>query len=294
MTPAISRTSAESTLYEVLSLTPKHLEDQLPSTQQKIIKQAYHKALLKHHPDKKPQDSPNPSPSTLPQAPSSPKHTQSKSSSSVSRSRPTYTIDQIQHAYSVLSDARQRGEYDRELLLASSLTSPARKHAISTRFHTGIETVDLDDLEFDEQTGLYYGPCRCGNERGFQFTEEQLAEYEDDLVLTVQCLDCSLWMRVLFDTAEESEDEQRLSESYPADINTSQHADISGAGDRFAPAAAAAVSPNQASDQTIRTAASSGRSWNFNLSFGFGVSLSTSGPAGASVSANAQRQYGRP
>ncbi|TGJ88001.1 hypothetical protein E0Z10_g749 [Xylaria hypoxylon] len=220
MPPTISRTSAEPTLYEILSLTQKRLESQESATQRKAIKQAYHKALLKHHPDKKPQDSPiTPSP---PQAPRSPK-IQSKSgggkSSSVPKSQLTYTIDQIQHAYNVLSDARQRREYDRQLLLTSSSSSTysasfssssaEQKHSVSTRFHTGVETVDLDDLGFDERSGVYFGSCRCGNERGFQFTEEQLEEYEEDLVLMMQCLDCSLWMRVLFDAAAQSEDEQQ-------------------------------------------------------------------------------------
>ncbi|KAI0533569.1 hypothetical protein GGR58DRAFT_516815 [Xylaria digitata] len=216
MPPTISRTSAEPTLYEILSLKPKRLEGQESAEQRKVVKQAYHKALLKHHPDKNPQDFPIPS--SPPQAHKSPK-TQSKSgsnkSSPVPKSQIIYTVDQIQHAYNVLSDAQQRREYDRQLLLTSSSShyptpfSTEQKHSVSTRFHTGVETVDLDDLDFDERSGVYFASCRCGNERGFQFTEEQLEEYEEDLVLMVQCMDCSLWIRVLFDAAEEPEDEQQ-------------------------------------------------------------------------------------
>ncbi|KAI1828003.1 hypothetical protein F4861DRAFT_237627 [Xylaria intraflava] len=280
MAPAISGTSAEPTLYEVLSLTPKQLEGQASSAQQKTIKQAYRKALLRHHPDKKPPGSPVTS--TLSPSPSSsspPNNTQSKpsgakSSSSASKSQSTYTIDQIQDAYSVLSDARQRREYDRQLLLNPSTTSPSHTRPASTRFHTGIETVDLDDLDYDERTGLYYGSCRCGNDRGFQFTEAQLAEHEDDLVLTVQCLDCSLWMRVLFDAAEDSEDEQQppqRQEQSPTPTHSTQAARSN-----------TAVSPPQASDPTVHSGthsiSSSGKAWNFNLSFDWGISLSSPAP----------------
>ncbi|KAI0911636.1 hypothetical protein F4823DRAFT_278652 [Ustulina deusta] len=292
MPPTISRTSAEPTLYEILSLTPKRLQGQESAAQQKTIKQAYHKTLLKHHPDKNPQDSPTTSSSPPSQSPRSPK-TQSKSSSGKSSSSPsssvpksqlTYTIDQIQHAYSVLSDARQRREYDRQLLLTSSSSSStlttsisssttAQKHSVSTRFHTGVETVDLDDLGFDERSGVYFGSCRCGNERGFQFTEEQLEAYEEDLALMVQCLDCSLWMRVLFDAAEEDEQE--------APPSNRPHGN------------GAAAEPGQTTvaDQSRQTQAAteqrrgshsvsrSGKGWRFNLSFDWGISLSGSASA---------------
>ncbi|GAW18140.1 hypothetical protein ANO14919_076130 [Xylariales sp. No.14919] len=285
MPPTISRTSAEPTLYEILSLTPRRLEGQESAAQRKAVKHAYHKALLKHHPDKNPQDLPITS--SPPQTPTSP-NIQPKSSrgksASVSKSQLTYTIDQIQHAYNVLSDARQRREYDRQLLLTSSSSthstsfssySTEQKHSVSTRFHTGMETVDLDDLGFDERSGVYFGPCRCGNERGFQFTEEQLEEYEEDLVLMVQCLDCSLWMRVLFDAAEESEDEQQQQHSshhrHHPNTESSQ-----------------TIVPNQSQDATERRGSHSvnrsGNGWKFNLSFDWGLSLSGSGVATASAS----------
>ncbi|KAI1177566.1 hypothetical protein F4777DRAFT_197727 [Nemania sp. FL0916] len=299
--PAISRTSAEPTLYEILSLTPKRLEGQASSAQQKAIKQAYHKALLKHHPDKNPQDSPatSPPPSKAQGKSSSGKSSSSTSSShssSIPKSQLTYTVDQIQHAYSVLSDTRQRREYDRQLLLTTNSThgtssgtssstftfSTEQKHSMSTKFHTGVETVDLDDLGFDERTGVYFGACRCGNARGFQFTEAQLEEYEDELVLLVQCLDCSLWMRVLFDAAEDDdEDEVPQNQQQPIPQNQNQNLNSKGS-----PAASqtsvASQNQNQAAAErrpSSRSVSRSGKGWNFNLSFDWGISLSASGSA---------------
>ncbi|KAI1300301.1 hypothetical protein F5Y03DRAFT_231798 [Xylaria venustula] len=281
MPPTISRTSAEPTLYEILSLTPKRLQGQESAAQQKAVKQAYHKALLKHHPDKNPQDSPTTSSS--PQSPHPSSKTQSKasggkpssSSSSVPKSQLTYTVDQIQHAYSVLSDGRQRREYDRQLLLTSQQhssfsSSSEQKHSVSTRFHTGVETVDLDDLGFDERSGVYHGSCRCGNARGFQFTEAELEEYEEDLVLMVQCLDCSLWMRVLFDAADEEDAEQHSSNTSNTHRANDGHQTT-------------VASNNQTRDAAERrgsqSVSKSGKGWKFNLSFDWGISLSGSASA---------------
>ncbi|KAH8162370.1 hypothetical protein CIB48_g5876 [Xylaria polymorpha] len=290
MPPAISRTLAEPTLYEILALTPKRLEGQASAAQQKAIKQAYHKALLKYHPDKNPQD---------PSSASSPKTQYNKSSSSsggsstapassVPRSQLTYTVDQIQHAYSVLSDARQRREYDRQLLLTTTTSSSSstfatsfsstteQKHSVSTRFHTGVETVDLDDLGFDERTGVYFGSCRCGNARGFQFTEAQLEEYEDDLVLMVQCLDCSLWMRVLFDAAADDDGDENQTHRHNAEADNSQQPTV----------ATRNQDTSAAERRGSHSVSRSGKGWTFNFSFGWGISLSGSG----SVTANASPQ----
>ncbi|PTB65309.1 hypothetical protein BBK36DRAFT_1204847 [Trichoderma citrinoviride] len=168
------------THYDVLNLTPSVLNSQHdPST---LIKQAYRRALLRHHPDKA-------SASTTP----------SVSSSSSSTSSSLYTIDQITKAFTVLSSPSQRSTYDAALRL-SRANGGATTQA---RFQTGIENVDLDDLQFDEAEGRWYRSCRCGNERGYSFDEEDLEGVEQEGVLMVGCHDCSLWLKVHFAVAEE-------------------------------------------------------------------------------------------
>ncbi|KAI1749354.1 hypothetical protein F4782DRAFT_513452 [Xylaria castorea] len=323
MPPAISRTSAEPTLYEILSLTPERLERKASAVQQKVVKQAYHKALLKYHPDKNPQDPPNAassssssssSPSAKPQNNKSSSNSGGRSttttttpaSSALRRSQITYTVDQIQHAYGVLSDVRQRREYDRQLLLLTSSSSSSttfttsfsssstteQKHSVSTRFHTGVETVDLDDLGFDERTGVYFGSCRCGNERGFQFTEAQLDEYEEDLVLMVQCLDCSLWRRVLFDAAEESDgdhQQQQHSSSSSKSHSNPTHSRHTVDGNNNNSQQPIVANQNQDRSAAERRGShgvvgGSGKGWTFNLSFG----ISLSGSGSATVNAGSQ------
>ncbi|KAI0468635.1 hypothetical protein F4859DRAFT_195883 [Xylaria cf. heliscus] len=305
MPPTISRTSAEPTLYEILSLTPKRLEGQAAAAQQKAIKQAYHKALLKYHPDKNPQDFSTTTTSSSSSSSPKPQYTKPPSSTSGKSHHLTYTVDQIQHAYSILSNTQQRREYDRQLLLTSTsassstyLATTEQKHSVSTRFHTGVETVDLDDLGFDERTGVYFGSCRCGNARGFQFTEAELEMYEDDLVLMVQCLDCSLWLRVLFDAAEDEEEEeegeQDSTQRHAAGNNNNNNNNNS-----QQPQQPIVSTRNQDTTTTTTTTATaaerrgshsvsrSGKGWTFNFSFDWGISLSGSTSTSTSTSATA-------
>ncbi|KAI8957335.1 hypothetical protein F5Y11DRAFT_340045 [Daldinia sp. FL1419] len=280
MAPPISNTSAEPTLYDILALTPKHLEGQAGvAQQQKIVKQAYHRALLKHHPDKSAGG--NKSQSSTPAHSTSTKPPPSQSP----QPRITYTVDQIQHAYAVLSDRKQRLDYDRTLR-----TSPSQRQ--SSSFQTGVETVDLDDTSFDERTGVYYRSCRCGNARGYAFTEENLEEFEDDGVLMVECLDCSLWVRVLFAAAEDDEEEDAV-------ISTAAAATTATA--TTSPTRSA--TPRNGSNITVtmgrgadavtaageRRGSGTGRNFSFNWSFNWGISLSGSATAGTSTSSSSQR-----
>lgn len=166
-----------ATHYQVLKLTPALLDTQHdPSS---LIKRAYHRALLQNHPD--------------------------KATSSSSSSPSFYTIDQITRAFNVLSSPKQRADYDTSLRLQSN----GDGSPLGAKFQTGVENVDLDDLDFDEAKECWYRGCRCGNDRGYLFHEADLVEVEDEGELLVGCLDCSLWLRVHFAVVEDNEDTQK-------------------------------------------------------------------------------------
>jgi DnaJ-class molecular chaperone len=157
-----------ATHYEILGLTPSLIDSQHDPS--KLIKRAYHRALLRNHPDKAPQAQPQ----------------------SQNLIEDTYTVDQISSAFTVLSSPRQRAAYDAGLRVS-------RRPAVdSPSFQTGVENVDLDDLPFDESNGSWYRSCRCGNDKSYQFGEDDLEEAADEGELMVGCLDCSLWLRVHF------------------------------------------------------------------------------------------------
>ena len=161
-----------ATHYEILNLTPTLLDTQADPTP--LIKRAYHRALLRNHPDK------------------------ATSSSGI------FTIDQITTALSVLSSPKSRAAYDTAL----RVSRPAGASVRDATFQTGVENVDLDDLDFDEQEGCWYRSCRCGNDRGYLFYEADLEEVGDEGELIVGCLDCSLWLRVHFAVLEEDEPQE--------------------------------------------------------------------------------------
>ncbi|KAI4868580.1 hypothetical protein F4820DRAFT_114321 [Hypoxylon rubiginosum] len=282
MAPPISKTSAEPTLYDILSLTPKHLEGQASAAQQqKIVKQAYRRALLNYHPDKAAskdsEASASASASSSTPKPSDPKPSPQKKSQSKSQPqkqpRIRYTVDQIQHAYGVLSDHKQRAEYNR-ILRSQNRGQQAAAAAAASSFQTGVETVDLDDVAFDERTGVYYRACRCGNARGYAFTEENLEEFEDDGVLMVECLDCSLWVRVLFAAAEEDEVDNGNDGSNGGGTREGEGVVAAKSED------ADAVAVTTAGER--RGSGTTGRGFTFNWSVNWGISLSGSVAAGRS------------
>lgn len=209
---------SQPTHYEILCLPQSLLEeskdDQIPT----LLKQAYHTALLRHHPDKA-----HKSKSSLKGTPSS---------STTSALRPVYTIDQITTAYTTLSSSKLRSDYNNHLrTLPANITT-----STPSSFQTGIETLDLDDLASDESpvTGelTWFKPCRCGNERGFVISEADLEETGDLGELIVGCQDCSLWLRICFaiveadDVASGADGQDRKGQ----DEARSMHEDMAGMG----------------------------------------------------------------
>ena len=165
--------------YEILALpTTSGHKQTVDST---TIKSAYHRALLVHHPDK-----------THSTTPSSTK----------------YTVDQITQAYQILIDPASRAAFDQNLsvkckfLVGNGDCNVSESSAAS-------ETFDLDDLLYDDQQGLWYRGCRCGQDRGFTVIESDLELKADDSEILVGCAGCSLWIRVTFALEDDPGGEER-------------------------------------------------------------------------------------
>lgn len=180
----MTRTIPSMDFYAVLEL-PFTGSPSTPSRQQ--IKLAYHKALLKHHPDKAGAIARDTRLSS-----NSASHTPSSGNSCG-----PYTIDQITTAYKTISDPVLRAAYDRSLRLDRVKVADREKTA--DVFHTGLEVVDLEDLACEEGNGdIWYRGCRCGDERGFSVTEEDLEREADHGEIVIGCRGCSLWLKILF------------------------------------------------------------------------------------------------
>ncbi|OLY82117.1 Diphthamide biosynthesis protein 3 [Smittium mucronatum] len=66
------------------------------------------------------------------------------------------------------------------------------------------DTVEIEDMEFDEDLGLYKYPCPCGDV--FQITLDELYDGED----IAKCPSCSLLLRVVYDPEDFADDQQDL------------------------------------------------------------------------------------
>ncbi|KAK6071215.1 DnaJ domain-containing protein [Seiridium cupressi] len=281
----------EPSHFDVLSLTPTSLDGQDPPTQTKTVKQAYRRALLKHHPDKNQQ-------AKAQNAPSDPSASQKDGKK---KDEQHFTVDQITEAFTVLSDTRQRREYVRSLqtqshtsgTFSSSSSSNQKNGNVNANgnasqnynYHKtfnfkstpqqqqaqpqssgGVETVDLDDLAWDGRKQVYHQTCgRCGTERGYCFRELDLDEVGEDGELMVQCNGCSLWLRVLFDEAEDDEDEGDDDGGREVRQRTNSQ------GEEL---------------RNVRSGSASGKSGGWSWKFNFGISIG----GGASASASAERK----
>ncbi|KAK3821346.1 MAG: hypothetical protein J3Q66DRAFT_150682 [Benniella sp.] len=66
------------------------------------------------------------------------------------------------------------------------------------------DEIEIEDFEYDEDEGLYFYPCPCGDR--FQITREELQDGED----VARCPSCSLIIRVIYDPEDfvDEEDEE--------------------------------------------------------------------------------------
>jgi diphthamide biosynthesis protein 4 len=165
---------SQPTYYEIL---------QLPRSTKPIdsvkLKAAYRRALLLHHPDKKYPSFPitsNPVEQTSNQA---------------------HSVDQITEAYKTLSSAISKGDYDK---LLEETTKPLRT-GLKENHHAGVETFDLEELSYNDKSDTWFRQCRCGDERAYTLTSSDLENESEHGEIYAGCKGCSLFIRVLFDSA---------------------------------------------------------------------------------------------
>lgn len=162
--------------YTILDLSQPSSSSPPPSPQ--TLKDAYRRALLTHHPD--------------------------KLTSAIKDAR-NHSVDEVTLAYRTLSNPLLRTAHDREIILQQQRAS-SDQHGQDNVFHTGLETIDLDDLEYDEDAQQWFRSCRCGQDRAYVLEEAQLesAAEEGQGEVLVGCRGCSLWIKVLFAVEDES------------------------------------------------------------------------------------------
>src|SRR5947209_6081441 len=69
-------------------------------------------------------------------------------------------------------------------------------HPRTTTHTMGIsyyDEIEIEDMAWDEQKGVYHYPCPCGDR--FEISRAQLVNYED----VATCPSCSLVIRVVYD-----------------------------------------------------------------------------------------------
>lgn len=93
------------------------------------------------------------------------------------------TVEHVRKAYKELLE--NEGQAPKNLVIAPS------------------EIVDLDDLEYSDITNSWSRSCRCGEDQGYLITEEDLISNGDNDEVNVQCIGCSIWIRVQYSVVEE-------------------------------------------------------------------------------------------
>lgn len=173
MSPSVARSTEEIDHYTILGLSGA---TQLsPDT----LRTAYRRALLLHHPDKVVAQKAVQIPREVP------KH--------------YFTVDQIAEAYETLSDPVLKSSYD-EGLLRNKARLVANKRSGNG---AGLETFDLEDLEYDDSSQKWSRKCRCGGT--YSVSEQELEEVASEGEVVAGCHGCSLCIRITFDTVSEGD-----------------------------------------------------------------------------------------
>ncbi|ESK97400.1 diphthamide biosynthesis protein 3 [Moniliophthora roreri MCA 2997] len=75
------------------------------------------------------------------------------------------------------------------------------------------DEIEIEDMAWDAEKGVYHYPCPCGDR--FEISRKQLANYED----IATCPSCSLIIRVIYDPLdfEDAEEEEDESEGLSSD-----------------------------------------------------------------------------
>ncbi|WEW59538.1 Diphthamide biosynthesis protein 4 [Emydomyces testavorans] len=193
--------ASHTTYYDILEVPPPPV-----LLSQSDLKAAYHRALLKYHPDKSSPSSPASYVTTSVQ-------TCTLASNVSSQNSRIYTIDQITTAYKLLSDPRKKAEYDRSLYLSDISGVGSKRFVINEKqaFCTGLEVFDLDDMQVgmdSEGSEFWYRNCRCGDTKGFLIHEEDLENEMERGEIMLGCQGCSLWAKILF-AVNQGEQEDR-------------------------------------------------------------------------------------
>ena len=171
--------------YSVLGILPTGSAGE-PELSAEILKSAYRRTLLQHHPDKA--------------------FTQRASGirSDIKPPGVRYTIDEIVQAYQVLADPAAKSAYDKTLLEQRRKGRLSANNTAKAFGRSGFEALDLEDLDYEESSSTWSRKCRCGS--AYRVDEQQLEGAADDGELIVGCQGCSLCIKVIFQAVEEEDE----------------------------------------------------------------------------------------
>lgn len=136
-----------------------------------MIKQSYHKLILKYHPDRNKQQ----------------KEMKDENEKFL----------QIQSAWETLRDDNKRKFYDKQLNQCKN-----KKSNISISYHTTLDDLELIDKEKDENgktINIYEYPCRCGDYFEIQIHDpSHLMEQEKPKSVITSCPTCCLNLELAY------------------------------------------------------------------------------------------------